>query len=496
MPQQGRYRTGDQALVRQMNLSVIMHHLRENGSVSRAALAEMSGLNKTTVSSLVQELIDQRFIEEFGLNSAGAGRPAILLRLNPAAGSIVAAEVDVDVLSVIRTNFAAEVTWRHREAIGREMGQQAILDRLLALLSEARSSAGSADGALLGIAVGVPGLVDQETGTVHFAPNLGWVEVPLRSLLWERFGCPVYVDNESNLAALGEHYFGVAQGCENVLFLSLGVGLGGGIIHEGRLYRGVSGFSGEFGHMTVDPEGLPCNCGNHGCWETLVSTAAVFRNMRQERLRERALSDGDESPESERHRGDESPDYERDRGDESPHYEPKVELLTLPMVLAAARAGDPAAVLALREVGRHLGIGIASLVNALNPDLVVLGGRLSAAGEFLLPVATAELQRRALRWSAEATQVVLAKHGADACVMGGVATVTQAVLAEPGLATGPWAERPGSDRGRGNAPQNGRNRTERHPRESLPVISRQAVPAEAEQPLAGSSRADPRSWWE
>jgi glucokinase-like ROK family protein len=481
MPQQGRYRTGDQALVRQMNLSVIMHHLRENGSVSRAALAEMSGLNKTTVSSLVQELIDQRFIEEFGLNSAGAGRPAILLRLNPSAGTIVAAEVDVDVLSVIRTNFAAEIIWRHREAIGREKGQQAILDRLLALLSEATSSAGSADGALLGIAVGIPGLVDQETGTVHFAPNLGWVEVPLRSLLWERFGCPVYVDNESNLAALGEHYFGVAQGCENVLFLSLGVGLGGGIIHEGRLYRGVSGFSGEFGHMTVDPEGLPCNCGNRGCWETLVSTAAVFRNLRQESLREGALREGEPSP-----------DYERHRGDESPHYERGDELLTLPTVLASARAGDPAAVQALREVGRHLGIGVASLVNALNPDLVVLGGRLSAAGEFLLPVATAELQRRALRWNAEATQVVLAKHGADACVMGGVAAVTQAVLAEPGL----WAERPGSDRGRGNAPQNGRNRTERHPRESLPVLSRQTVPAAAEQQLAGSSRADSRSWWE
>jgi glucokinase-like ROK family protein len=483
MPQQGRYRTGDQALVRQMNLSVIMHHLRESGSVSRATLAEMSGLNKTTVSSLVQELIDQRFIEEFGLNSAGAGRPAILLRLNPSAGTIVAAEVDVDVLSVIRTNFAAEITWRHREAIGREMGQQAILDRLLALLSDATSSALAADGALLGIGVGVPGLVDQETGTVHFAPNLGWVEVPLRSLLRERFGSPAYVDNEANLAALGEHYFGVAQGYENVLFLSLGVGLGGGIIQEGKLNRGASGFSGEFGHMTIDPEGLPCNCGNHGCWETLVSTAAVFRNLQQARLRGGERSDGDKSP-----------DYER--GDESPSYEPGGELLSLPMVLTAARAGDPAAVQALREVGRHLGIGVASLVNALNPDLVVLGGRLSAAGEFLLPAANAELQGRALRWNAEATQVVLAKHGADACVMGGVAAVTQAVLAEPGLATGPWAERPGSDRGRGNAPQNGRIRTERHPRESLPVFSRQAVPATAEQQLAGSSRADLRSWQE
>ena len=286
MPQQSRYRTGDQALVRQMNLSVIMHHLRENEPISRAALAEMTGLNKTTVSSLVQELIERRFVEEFGLNSAGAGRPAMLLRLNPRAGYTVAAEIGVDFISVIRADFAAEVTWRHREATGRDMGQPAILDRVLALLSESISSASVSDAPLLGIAVGVPGLVDEESGAVLFAPNLGWTGVALWSLLRERFDASIYVDNEANLAALGEYYFGAAQGYKNVLFLSLGVGLGGGIVQDGALYRGSSGFGGEFGHMTMDPDGLPCSCGNRGCWETQVSTAAVLRNMRQAMLRE------------------------------------------------------------------------------------------------------------------------------------------------------------------------------------------------------------------
>jgi glucokinase-like ROK family protein len=414
MPEQSRYRTGDQALVRQMNLSVIMHHLREEGPVSRAALAELSGLNKTTVSSLVRELIDQRFVEESGLNSTGAGRPAMLLRLNPTAGCIVAAEVGVDFLSVIRTNFAAEITWRYREAIRREMGQQAILGRLLELLSEATLSASRADGPLLGIAVGVPGLVDQATGSVLFAPNLGWTDVPLRSHLHERFGAPTYVDNEANLAALGEYYFGAARGYNNVLFLSLGVGLGGGIVQEGTVYRGSSGFCGEFGHMTMDPDGLPCNCGNRGCWETQVSSAAVFRNVRQAVLAgqpSRLLSPG---------------------GDLRLGDGGNPDLLTLQMVLEAARAGDAAAVRGLYEVGRRLGLGIASLVNALNPDLVVLGGRLSAAGEFLLPAAVSELHGRALRWNAQATEVVMAAHGADACVMGGVAEVTQAVLAPDG----------------------------------------------------------------
>jgi glucokinase-like ROK family protein len=463
MPQQSRYRTGDQALVRQMNLSVIMHHLRENEPISRAALAEMTGLNKTTVSSLVQELIERRFVEEFGLNAAGAGRPAMLLRLNPKAGYTVAAEIGVDFVSVIRTDFAAEITWRHREATGRDMGQPAILDRLLALLSEAALSGSVPDAPLLGIAVGVPGLVDQETGSVLFAPNMGWVGVPLRSLLQERFAAPIYVDNEANLAALGEYYFGVAQGYENVLFLSIGVGLGGGIVQDGKLYRGSSGFCGEFGHMTMDPDGLPCGCGNRGCWETQVSSAAVLRYMRQAMLREQA----------------------RRKGDESPHSVRNPELLSLPMVLDAARAGDAAALQALSEVGRYLGIGVASLVNALNPDLVVLGGRLSTAGEFLLPAVEAELRGRALRWNAEATQVALAEHGADACVMGGVAAVTQAVLAprgfaraglaEPGLATRSRAVRPGLEGARENATQNGGTRTERTLRESVSLLDRQVL---------------------
>jgi glucokinase-like ROK family protein len=477
MPQQSRYRTGDQALVRQMNLSVIMHHLRENEPLSRAALAEMTGLNKTTVSSLVQELIERRFVEEFGLNSAGTGRPAMLLRLNPSAGCIVAAEIGVDFVSVIRTDFTAEITWRHREATGRAMGQPAILDRVLALLSEAtqasfppaaRDSA-IADVPLLGIAVGVPGLVDEESGTVLFAPNLGWTDVPLGSVLRERFDAPIYVDNEANLAALGEYYFGAARGYKNVLFLSLGVGLGGGIVQDGKLHRGSSGFGGEFGHMTMDPDGLPCSCGNRGCWETQVSSSAVLRTFQQAVMRERA----------------------RRRGDEPPYYERNLEQMTLPMVLDAARTGDAAAAQALSEVGRHLGIGVASLVNALNPDLVVVGGRLSSAGEFLLPAVETELQGRALRWNAEATQVVLAKRRFDACEMGGVAAVTQAVLAEPGLATRSRVVRPSLGGAPHIATENGRNRTVRTLRESLPLLHHQIIMTATEQQQFPSSHGAP-----
>jgi glucokinase-like ROK family protein len=403
-----QYRTGDQALVREINLSVIMNHLRKNAPISRAALAETTGLNKTTVSSLVNELIDRQFVKEIGLAAPSSGRPAIQLRLNPTAGFIVSCEIGVDFILVICTNFAPEIIWRYEEHIDPSIGQRAILDRALSILQEAVKIGGPESGNLLGMAIGVPGLVDQATGSLLFAPNLGWKELPIRSFLQEYFNVPLFVDNEANIAALGEHYFGAAQGYDEVLYISAGIGLGGGIVHGGRLFRGVTGVGAEFGHMTLDPDGEVCKCGNQGCWETLVSQQALFRDIW------RRIDRGETSRLSEMTGGRRS-------------------LLTVPLVVNAARMSDAVALDALETVGQNLGIGIASLVNGLNPELVVFGGILSLAGEFLMPAIEKEVNRRALRWNRQAMQLVLSKHGFDACVIGGVAAVYQAILAQPDL---------------------------------------------------------------
>lgn len=396
--------------MRQINLAVIMHHLREKAPVSRAELAELTGLNKTTVSSLVRELIDRQFVREVGYEEPGsrqgAGRLAVLLTPDPAAGFIVSAELGVDFMLVTTANFAPEIIWRQKEVISPDMGQQVILDRLLALLHQAVNEGCQICNTLLGVAVGVPGLVDQVSGALIFAPNLRWENVPLRAKLSELVQAPLFVDNEASMAALGEHYFGAAQGFNEMLYISAGVGLGGGIVHNGRIYSGASGFGAEFGHITMDPEGDLCNCGNRGCWETQVSQRALFKYLR------RGVGQGRPSILIEK--------TERNLGK-----------LSVPVVVEAARAGDALALEALEVLGRHLGIGVASLVNALNPQLVVFGGILSLAGEFLLPVVEEEMQCRALRWNRQATQIVLARHGFDACVMGGVARVFQAILAEP-----------------------------------------------------------------
>jgi predicted NBD/HSP70 family sugar kinase len=179
-------------------------------------------------------------------------------------------------------------------------------------------------------------------------------------------------------------------------------------VHGGRVFSGVTGVGAEFGHMTLDPDGEICKCGNQGCWETQVSQQALFRHIW------RLIDQGEASRLSEMTGGSRAS-------------------LTVPLIVDAARAGDAVALDALELIGCHLGIGIASLVNALNPELVVFGGILSLAGEFLMPVIEKEVERRTLKWNREAMRLVLAQHSSDACVMGGVAAVYQAILAQPDI---------------------------------------------------------------
>lgn len=410
MKKNDRLRTGDSTLVRQMNLSVILNHLRTKAPISRAGLAQATGLNKTTVSSLVDELLQRQFVREIGSTTARKGHPAIMLDLNPAAGFIVGCEIGVDFILVVCTNFAPEILWRHEEHTDPGMGQNAILARAITLLNDAIQQGYQEYGVLLGIGVGVAALIDQSSGTMLYAPNLKWMEpFPIRAMLQEAFPqAPVIVDNEANIAALGEHYFGVAQDYNEVLYVSAGVGLGGGIVHDGQVFSGVTGVGAEIGHMTMEPDGELCSCGNYGCWETQVSQRALFRHIR-----------------TRFEQGDSGTLFQLTNGGVDP--------LTVPMIVEAARAGDTVAVGALEKIGRDLGIGIASLVNALNPELVVCGGILSLAGEFLMPTMTKEFEKRALRWNREAAKVVLAKHGFDAAAMGGVAAVYETILAQPNL---------------------------------------------------------------
>lgn len=399
--------TGDQALVREINLSLVLNTLRDHSPLSRASLATRTDLNKTTISSLVRQLVAAGFVSEIGSGrTEELGRPGVLLDLDPKAGCIVGVEIGVDFISVIITDFAAQIVWRHREPTAADQGQHTVIGRTIEIVKNGIEKTKPDYRHVLGMGVGVPGLVDISSGILLFAPNLEWRDVPLHQLLRDEFDFPIYLDNEANMAALGESYFGVARGARSVLYVSAGVGLGGGIVLNGELMPGATGVTGEIGHITMLRDGALCNCGNRGCWETLVSQSAVFRRIQA------AVQAGDPSTLAEATGGD-------------------LTSLTVALVVEAARRGDAVAQTALADTAVDLGVGIANLVNVLNPEIVVFGGMLSLASDYLMPTVQRVICEHALKWSVAPMSLKVAAHGSDAAVMGGIAAVYHRVLSQP-----------------------------------------------------------------
>lgn len=402
--------TADQVWVRKMNRSLILKTLRTNHTLSRARLASETGLNPSTVSKIINELLNENLVMETHLYQPDIGRPSRLLELNPSGGCALGVEINIDYLLAILTDFTANILWRKRVEINPKGGQQIILSEIEALISNGLHTEQASGLQVLGISVGVPGLVDYRNGYLKIAPNLHWQDVPILDFLKERFDILIFVENEANAAALGEYYFGAARGVENFIYLSAGVGLGGGIVIDGKLFRGSFGYASEVGHVTFDVDGELCGCGKRGCWETFVGPRAVERRVR------RTLRAGTEGN-----------SIMRDMADGN------LEQITFHMVHKAAHNGDKVAVAALHEVGRYLGIGIANLLNIFNPEMIVLGGVLNQASSIILPIVQETVEANTLSPNRENVDIVASVHGTDASVMGAVAIVLDEFLREPVL---------------------------------------------------------------
>jgi glucokinase-like ROK family protein len=320
----------------------------------------------------------------------------LLLELNPAGGFAIGLEIGVNYITLVMTDFLANVLWRERRKLEVNINIDQILETAYKMTEAAIQKGHALNLTPLGIGLGVPGLVDLQHGELKFAPNLGWTNIPISSLWSQHFNLPIFVDNEAKAAALGEYYFGAARGEQNFIFLTGGVGLGAGIMIDGHLFRGSHGFASEVGHMIMDPNGEQCGCGKFGCWETQVSPRAVIRRFR-ESLRQGLPSMVMESADND------------------------LDNIMFETIANAARQGDHAATAAIQEVGEHLGFGIANLVNVFNPDLVILGGELNYAGDLLLPVVRKIVNNNALELECQNLIIAASAHGQDACVMGAIA---------------------------------------------------------------------------
>jgi len=398
--------TADQVWVRKMNRAIILQVFRTNPTLSRARLATETGLNPSTVSAIIGELIQDNLIRETDLIQSSTGRPGRLLEINPEGGCALGIEIGVDYIEFLITDFAVNVVWRQKQSTNPEIGQEEIMQKVSHLAKIASAIIQDRQSHLLGVGVGIPGLVDVSSGLLRIAPNLHWVNVPIRDVLAKYFDCPIYVENDANAAALGEYYFGAVRNVKNFIYLNTGVGLGGGFVIGGKLFRGMFGYAGEVGHMILDVNGDLCGCGKRGCWETFVGPHAVEQRVQH------SLTAGAKSILNDMVKGD-------------------IQNIVFDDVVQAAKMGDQTSMDALAKVAFYLGIGIANLVNLLNVEVIVLGGALNNASSFILEDIERVVSANTLAPGKEHLRIIPSAHGADACVMGAIALVLDEILREP-----------------------------------------------------------------
>ena len=382
-------------VLRARNRHRVVEVLRRQGRVSQADIARATGLSRSTISTLVLELRTAGLVTEFedgrkdampARRSAPGGRPAVLLGLDDSAGTAVGIDFGHSHVRVGIANLSHQVTAERDREFQVDNDAAGALDAAAAMVDEVLADARVGRDRVIGVGMGIPGPIDRRTGTIGSASILpGWVGLAPAEEMARRLELTVEIDNDANVGALAEVYWGAGRGCSEVTYIKASTGIGAGIVISGQLHRGAVGTAGEIGHTTVDEQGPLCRCGSRGCLETVAGGAAVVEQVRSTRSKD----------------------------------------LTLGRVLELAAAGDPACRRAIADAGRQIGVSMAAVCNILNPELIVVGGHLSEAGDMLLGPLRESLRRYAVRAAVESVAVVQGVLGERAEMLGALALVLQ-----------------------------------------------------------------------
>ncbi len=376
---------GSLASLRRLNRRRVINALRQHGTISRAEIARGTGLSRSTVSSLVSELQSDGLVierEEPGAaHGEHGGRPPILLSFDASAGAALGIDFGHSHVRVAVSDLSSTILAERAAPMDTDHAAQEGLDVAVDLIGEVLAEAGIERSRVIGAGLGLPGPVDQSSGVIGSSAILpGWVGVAAGEEMRSRLEVPVLVDNDANLGALAELTHGAGRGASELVYLKVSSGIGAGLILGGRLYRGWGGMAGELGHVLVDPEGAVCRCGNRGCLETAASTGALLDMLR------------------------------RSHGD-----------LTVAEMLDLARDGDLGCRRVIADAGRVVGSAAAMLFNVLNPQRLVVGGDLAAAGDLLLDGVRSSVRLSALPAAADDARVVAGVLGERAQVLGALA---------------------------------------------------------------------------
>ena len=383
------------------NRLLILKTIYNNAKISRADIARTTGLNRATVSVAVTELMKDGVVAEVGIGSSVGGKPPILLSMVDNARYLIGVDLAESEFRGAVIDLRGKIIHRLNLAINGRDGDAALasvyglLDKLIPL----------AEGPLLGIGIGTPGLINTRQRVVRNAVNLDWHDLPLGDLLDERYKMPVHIANDSQVAALAEFTFGDGKNISNLIVINVGRGTGAGIVLNRQLYYGDGFGAGEFGHVAYVENGERCRCGHYGCLETVASSQGIVRSAR-------AIAKND--PHSKLYR-----------------YTASLEDINMDIVSQAFEAGDDATRTLIAEVGRYLGFAAANLVGILNVNRIVIAGSVTRFGQALLEPIKQEIQRRSLPGLADETTVEITTLGADIVILGAAALLLNDELGLP-----------------------------------------------------------------
>lgn len=370
------------------NSQLILSTIYNQGQISRADIARQTELTRTTVSDVVNKFIAEGLVAETGVSPSRGGKRAILLSLIKDARHLIGIDLAESEFRGAVVNLRGEVIHRLHSAILDRDGQAALglvyelIEKLLTLANKP----------ILGIGIGTPGLMDPQNGIVRTAVNLDWLDLPLADLLRQRFNLPIYIANDSQVAALAEYLFDNPAKAANLALINVGRGVGAGVILNGKPYYGDNAGAGEIGHVRTVEDGERCRCGNYGCLETLVSTNALVK---------RARSQAAAHPGSFLNTRSASPAQ-----------------VTSEAIWQAFQAGDPTVLALIDDIGRSLGIAIAHLVGGMNINRIVIAGSLARFGDRLTQAIQCEMSQRTLPALAKTTRIEISNLGQDVVILG------------------------------------------------------------------------------
>jgi predicted NBD/HSP70 family sugar kinase len=370
------------------NSRLVLRTIYDYGEISRADLARLTHLTRTTVSDVVGDLMEQGLVEEVGQGPTAVGRTPTLLSLIDDSRHLIAINITNTELHGAVINLRGAIRQRASLTLSGVDGTE-VLEQVYGFVDDLVQSASRP---LLGIGISAPGLIDTAGGIVRRAVNFGWQDLQLREIMQARYQQPVYVVNDSHTVALVEYMFGESQNATNMAAIKVGWGIGAGIVLNGQLIYGDGYGAGEIGHVAVVENGRRCKCGNYGCLETVANISALIR---------RAQAIAQDDPNSTLRR-----------------LAPDVQSIDLDVVLRAFLAGDAATRRIIEEIGGYLGIAVANLIGILGVRRVVITGRLAPFGQALAEAIQQAVRQRVLPTLAEVAEIEVLHQGPDTVLLG------------------------------------------------------------------------------